>query len=63
MPAEDLDTLNQRISDCIVECGEAHIPTTKVRGAVSLRACFLHYENCEADVHHLVELVRSFGKI
>ena len=63
LPAGDLDTLNQHISDRIVESGEAHIPTTKVRGAVSLRACFLHYENCEDDVHHLVELVRRFAVI
>jgi aromatic-L-amino-acid decarboxylase len=61
LPAEDLDTLNQQISNRIAENGEAHIPTTRVRGAVSLRACFLHYENCEDDVHHLVKLVRRFG--
>ena len=61
LPAEDLDTLNQQISDRIEESGEAHIPTTKVRGAVSLRACFVHYENCEDDVHHLLELVRRFA--
>ncbi|MBT4522769.1 MAG: hypothetical protein HOC23_22445, partial [Halieaceae bacterium] len=57
-----LDTLNQRVSDAIEDCGEAHIPTTKVNGVVSLRACFLHYENCEDDVHHLVALVQRFGK-
>ena len=48
-------------SDAIAHSGEAHIPTTKVHGAVSLRACFLHYENREEDVHHLVALVRKFG--
>jgi len=57
-----LDALNQTISDDIASSGEAHIPTTKVRGSVSLRACFLHYENCEDDVHHLVALVRRFGE-
>ena len=57
-----LDTLNQKISDDIARSGEAHIPTTKVNGAVSLRACFLHYENREEDVHHLVSLVQKFGR-
>ncbi|MEM7226676.1 MAG: pyridoxal-dependent decarboxylase [Pseudomonadota bacterium] len=57
-----LDDLNRRISDDIAKSGEAHLPTTKVKGAVSLRACFLHYENCEEDVHHLVALVRKFGQ-
>jgi len=59
---EELDTLNQKISDEIAESGQAHIPTTKVNGFVSLRACFLHYENCEDDVHHLVSLVLQFGE-
>jgi len=59
---EALDALNQRISDDIERSGEAHLPTTKIKGAVSMRACFLHYENCEDDVHHLVALVRQFGE-
>ena len=62
LPNEALNALNQRISDDIVDSGEAHIPTTKINGAVSLRACFLHYENCEDDVHHLIALVRQFGE-
>jgi len=54
--------LNQQISDAIEYSGEAHIPTTKVNGVVSLRACFLHYENCAEDVHHLIALVQKFGR-
>jgi hypothetical protein len=27
-----------------------------------LQACFLHYENCEDDVHHLIALVHQFGE-
>jgi glutamate/tyrosine decarboxylase-like PLP-dependent enzyme len=59
---EALNALNQKISDDIVDSGEAHIPTTKVNGDVSLRACFLHYENCKDDVHHLIALVHQFGE-
>lgn len=62
MTNEELDALNQKISDAISDGGEAHIPTTKVNGAVSLRACFLHYENCEDDVHHLISLVQRLGE-
>ena len=62
MSNDALDALNQRISDDIEDSGEAHIPTTKIKGAVSLRACFLHYENCEDDVHHLIALVRKIGE-
>jgi len=59
---EKLDILNQQISDDITDSGEAHIPTTKVNGVRSLRACFLHYENCEDDVNHLITLVQKLGK-
>jgi len=58
---KELDDLNQRISDAVSASGEAHIPTTRVNGQLSLRACILHYENDEADIHHLVELVRRLG--
>ena len=56
-----LDALNERISEAISASGEAHIPTTRVHGKTSLRACFLHYENDESDVDHLIGLVRRLG--
>ena len=56
-----LDALNERISKAVSESGEAHMPTTRVRGKTSLRACVLHYENDEGDVEHLVQLVSRLG--
>jgi hypothetical protein len=56
-----LDALNERISEAVSGSGEAHLPTSRVRGKVSLRACFLHYENDESDVEHLVRLVSRLG--
>ena len=56
-----LDELNGRISAAISDSGEAHLPTSRVRGRTSLRACFLHYENDESDVDHLVGLVNRLG--
>jgi glutamate/tyrosine decarboxylase-like PLP-dependent enzyme len=56
-----LDALNDQISDAISASGEAHIPTTRIHGRTSLRACFLHYENDASDVEHLVALVRRLG--
>jgi aromatic-L-amino-acid decarboxylase len=61
LDAAALDTLNDRIAEAVSESGEAHLPTTRVRGKTALRACFLHYENDEGDVEHLVELVRRLG--
>jgi selenocysteine lyase/cysteine desulfurase len=46
----------------VSEGGEAHLPTSRVRGRTSLRACFLHYENDESDVDHLVALVKRLGR-
>ena len=56
-----LDRLNERISAAISESGEAHLPTSRVRGRTSLRACFLHYENDDSDVDHLVCLASRLG--
>jgi aromatic-L-amino-acid/L-tryptophan decarboxylase len=56
-----LDDLNARISAAVSESGEAHLPTSRVNGRTSLRACFLHYENDEGDVGHLVQLVSRLG--
>ncbi|HSE74699.1 MAG TPA: hypothetical protein VLB05_09310, partial [Dongiaceae bacterium] len=56
-----LNDLNERISEAVSASGEAHVPTTRVHGRTSLRACFLHYENDESDVEHLVALVRRLG--
>lgn len=58
---EALDALNARISEAVSESGEAHLPTSRVNGATSLRACFLHYENDEGDVDHLIALLRRLG--
>jgi aromatic-L-amino-acid decarboxylase len=57
----ELDALNARISGAVSTSGEAHLPTSRVRGRLSLRACFLHYDNDEADVDHLVKLVQRLG--
>jgi aromatic-L-amino-acid/L-tryptophan decarboxylase len=57
-----LDDLNDRISDAISASGEAHLPTTRIHGKTSLRVCFLHYENDDSDVTHLLELVRRYAK-
>jgi aromatic-L-amino-acid decarboxylase len=62
MSGEAVNALNQRISDDIEASGEARIPTTRIHGAVSLRACFLHDENCEDDVHHLLAWVQHMGE-
>jgi glutamate/tyrosine decarboxylase-like PLP-dependent enzyme len=57
----ELDDLNDRVAAAVSASGEAHLPTTRVNGKTSLRACFLHYDNDESDVAHLVELVRRLG--
>ncbi|MEL7187646.1 MAG: hypothetical protein AAFN50_14620, partial [Pseudomonadota bacterium] len=56
-----LDALNEKISSDIAKSGEAHVPTTRVNGKVSLRVCFLHYENDAEDIAHLLGLVRKLA--
>jgi aromatic-L-amino-acid decarboxylase len=61
LDAAALDALNEKISEAVSQSGEAHLPTTRVNGKTSLRACFLHYENDESDVEHLVQLISRLG--
>ncbi len=61
LDAAALDALNERLSGAVSKSGEAHLPTTRVRGNTSLRACFLHYENDEGDVEHLMQLIGRLG--
>ena len=57
---EGMDLL-QSVADAISNSGEAHMPTTRIHDRTSLRVCFLHYENDESDVEHLIGLVRRLG--
>jgi selenocysteine lyase/cysteine desulfurase len=56
-----LDELQATISTRISESGEAHMPTTRVNGRRCLRVCFMHYDNDECDIDHLIELVERVG--
>lgn len=53
-----IDAINRNLAAAMNQSGEVHIETTKVRGRVSLRVCFLHYENDRQDVQHLMDLVQ-----
>jgi glutamate/tyrosine decarboxylase-like PLP-dependent enzyme len=61
LDAAALDALNEKISEAVSQSGEAHLPITRVNGKTSLRACFLHYENDDSDVEHLVQLISRLG--
>jgi aromatic-L-amino-acid decarboxylase len=66
VPKPDLDEsardeLQAAISTRISESGEAHMPTTRVNGRRCLRVCFMHYDNDECDIDHLIELVERVG--
>lgn len=54
-----IDRLNEEISARIGRGGEAHLPTTKIGGRPALRVCFMHYENDQDDVGHILALVRN----
>lgn len=48
--AEQLDRLNQYISDCIIEAGEAMLATTIVKGQTVLRMCLINPRTTTADI-------------
>jgi len=58
---DGLDELQSALSAQLTRDGEAHMPTSEVNGKRCLRACFMHYENTEQDIDHLLTLLETYG--
>jgi glutamate/tyrosine decarboxylase-like PLP-dependent enzyme len=57
-----LDALNKRLVETIQAEGRVFVTSTVVKGRAAIRACILHYGTAEADVQHLVDVVRDTGE-
>lgn len=62
VPLGDLDELNRRIQDHIVNSGFAMMSSTRVRGCFSLRFCVLNYRTTEDDLHRTLDRVIETGR-
>jgi glutamate/tyrosine decarboxylase-like PLP-dependent enzyme len=58
---EELDALNRRLGEAILEDGRVYVGTTVYRGRVAFRPAVVNWRTTEADVDLLVDVVRELG--
>jgi glutamate/tyrosine decarboxylase-like PLP-dependent enzyme len=59
---EDIDRLNLSIIDELRATGKAFISSTRLRGRVALRFCFVNWRSTAADVEEIVRLLLEIGR-
>lgn len=61
MPEEELDSLNRRLGEAVLEDGRVYVGTTVYRGRVAFRPAIVNWLTGEEDVDLLVDVVREIG--
>ena len=57
----DLDALNARIGQAILEDGRVYVGTTRYGGRVAFRPAIVNWRTTEADVDLITEIVSALG--
>jgi glutamate/tyrosine decarboxylase-like PLP-dependent enzyme len=58
---EQLDQLNQHISDCIIDAGEAMLATTVVNDRTVLRMCLINPRTKMDDIRSTLRLLETYA--
>jgi glutamate/tyrosine decarboxylase-like PLP-dependent enzyme len=58
---EALDELNLALIDAVRATGRAFLSSTRLRGRVAVRFCFVNWRTTAADVEEVVRLLRALG--
>jgi glutamate/tyrosine decarboxylase-like PLP-dependent enzyme len=59
---DELDELNRRLGEAIIEDGRVYVGTTTYDGRVALRPAIVNWRTTERDIDALVELVLELGR-
>jgi glutamate/tyrosine decarboxylase-like PLP-dependent enzyme len=57
----ELDELNRRLGEAILEDGRVYVGTTVYRGRVAFRPAIVNWRTTAADVDLLVDVIRELG--
>ena len=57
----DLDDLNRRLGEAVLEDGRVFVGTTVYRGKVAFRPAFVNWISTMDDADHLIEVIREVG--
>ena len=58
-----LDEINLRLIDAVRATGRAFLSSTRLRGRVAIRFCFVNWRTTAEDVEEVVELLRGLGNV
>jgi glutamate/tyrosine decarboxylase-like PLP-dependent enzyme len=61
VPESDLDDLNRRLGEMVLEDGRVYFGTTEYAGKVAFRPAIVNWRTTENDVDLIVEVVRELG--
>jgi glutamate/tyrosine decarboxylase-like PLP-dependent enzyme len=61
VPESDLDELNRRLGEAVLEDGRVYVGTTVYEGRVAFRPAIVNWRTTEADVDELVDVIRELG--
>ena len=62
VPEEELDALNRRLGDALIEDGRVHAGTTLFEGRVAFRPAIVNWQSREEDVDLLVDVLLELGE-
>ncbi len=60
---EELDRLNLALVDAVRASGRAFLSSTRLRGRVAIRLCFINWRTAARDVEEVVVLLRELGEL
>jgi aromatic-L-amino-acid decarboxylase len=60
---EDLDRLNLAVAEKVRAGGRTFVATTRLRGRVALRLCFVNWRTIAADIEETVRLLAEAGEV
>jgi glutamate/tyrosine decarboxylase-like PLP-dependent enzyme len=61
VPESDLDELNRRLGEAVLEDGRVYVGTTVYEGRVAFRPAIVNWRTTEDDVDELVDVIRELG--
>ena len=62
VPDDELDALNKRLGDALLEDGRVHAGTTLFEGRVAFRPAIVNWQSREEDVNLLVDVLLELGE-
>ena len=62
VPEEQLDVLNRRLGEALLDDGRVHAGTTLFEGTVAFRPAIVNWQTREADVDLLVDVLTELGE-